>query len=200
MIAAEAPAIEVTLSELKIIGRPLLWNQDRIHLLARDGRLWDFTPQDAKDYRQTNQPFRPWTKNEMRAELLREFGKGFEVTSTGNYLVVHPAGQQNQWAERFEVLYRSFLQYFTARGFRPASPPFPLVAVVFPRQEDFLRYAAQEGQKLPPQVLGYYHPLSNRVALYDTSACATWIKRLDHECRDDYSRGRTSNGLQYRCA
>ena len=172
-LAAEAPAVEVTLGELKVIGRPLLWNQQRVHLLARDGRLWDFAPSDAKDYHQTTEAFRSLSKNELRGELQREFGQGFEVTSTGNYLIVHPAGQQSQWAERFESLYRSFLHYFTARGFRPTTPPFPLVAVIFPRQEDFLRYAAREGQKLPPQVLGYYHPYSNRVALYDTTAGQT---------------------------
>lgn len=168
-LGGEPPAIEIQLPRQKVVGRPLLWSAERIHLLGRDGRLWDFTPTQAKDYRQASDIFRPLTKNEMRGQLQHEFGDGFEVTSTGNYLVVHPAGQENQWAQRFEVLYRSFLHYFTTRGFRPVAPPFPLVAIVFPNQQDFLRYAANEGYKLPPQVLGYYSPTSNRIALYDTT-------------------------------
>lgn len=168
--AAEPLAIEIHLPWQKVVGRPLVWSQDRIQILARDGRLWEFKPDEAKDYRQSGEPFRPLTKNEMRAQLQAEFGAGMEVTSTGNYLVVHPAGQENQWAQRFEQLYRSFLHYFTTRGFRPQTPPFPLVAIVFPTHDDFLRYAASEGHKLPMQVLGYYSPDSNRIALYDTTA------------------------------
>ncbi|HTN74476.1 MAG TPA: DUF1570 domain-containing protein [Pirellulaceae bacterium] len=167
--AAEPLVIELLLKDQTLIGRPLRWTHEELHLLGRDGRLWEIPGPDAKGYRRSKEAFQPLTKNELRAELQREFGNNFDVTSTGNYLVVHPAGQKDQWAQRFELLYRSFLHYFTARGYRPVSPPFPLVAIVFPRQQDFMAYAASEGHKLPPQVLGYYSPLSNRIALYDSS-------------------------------
>lgn len=167
---AEAPSeIEVSFGTHKVLGRPLAWTSEQILLLGRDGRLWDFAPDQAKDFRQSPADFRGLTKNEMRAQLQREFGAAFEVTSTGNYLVVHPAGEQNLWAQRFETLYRSFLHYFQARGLKPQTPIFPLVAVVFPRQEDFLRYAAAQGDRVSPQVLGYYSPMSNRIVMFDST-------------------------------
>jgi hypothetical protein len=165
--AAPPSQVEMTFGGRKVLGRPLAWTTEQILLLGRDGQLWQLSPGEVKDYRQSAAPFGSLTANELRAELQREFGPGFEVTSTGHYLVVHPAGEENQWAQRFETLYRSFLHYFQARGFRPQAPIFPLVAVVFPRQEDFLRYAARQGDRISPQVLGYYSPLTNRIALYD---------------------------------
>jgi hypothetical protein len=41
---------------------------------------------------------------------------------------------------------------------------------VFPSQQDFLRYAASTGENVPPQVLGYYSPRTNRILMYDSSS------------------------------
>lgn len=168
--AATPSEIDVTISGRRVLGRPLAWTKERVFLLGRDGYLWDFAPGDAKDFRKSPEEFRSLTKNELRGQLQQEFGQGFDVTSTGNYLVVHPVGTESQWAGRFETLYRSFLHYFSARGFRPQSPIFPLVAVVLPTQQDFLRYAAREGERVSPQVLGYYSPRTNRIVMYDSAA------------------------------
>lgn len=170
VLAATPSEIEVTLNAQRIFGRPLAWTSQQVFLLGRDGRLWDFAPDAAKNAKASPTAFRSVTKNELRGELQREFGQAFEVTSTGNYLVVHPAGTESQWAGRFELLYRSFLHYFQARGFRPDAPLFPLVAVVMPSQQDFLRYAAAQGEEVPPQVLGYYSPRTNRILMYDSAA------------------------------
>ena len=168
-IAAEPITIELELNGQRIEGSPLLWSGSSVHLLARDGKLFEFHPHQAKNFRKTGAGFRSYSQGEMRAELIREFGRGFDVSGTGHYLVVHPAGQRNKWASRFEDLYRSFVHYFTARGFRPASPQFPLVAVVFPSHADFLRYVNRDGARLPSGALGYYTPVSNRILLYDVT-------------------------------
>ena len=63
---------------------------------------------------------------------------------------------RDQWAPRFEELYRSFVHYFSARGWRLTEPQFPLIAVVFPRQIDFARQASREGvlrQQWPARLL-----------------------------------------------
>jgi hypothetical protein len=113
--------------------------------------------------------FRSYSQAEIRGQLLREFGQGFDVSGVGHYLVVHPAGQRDQWAMRFEDLYRSFVHYFTARGWRLSEPQFPLIAVVYPRQTDFLRKAAAEGVPPAAGLLGYYSPLTNRILMFDAS-------------------------------
>jgi hypothetical protein len=106
----------------------------------------------------------------MRGQLMREFGDHFDVSGTGNYLVVHPAGQRDLWAQRFEELFRSFVHYFSVRGMRPADPRFPLVAVVFPSQRDFTQYVQQtEGTAPAPGIVGYYSSQTNRVMLYDVT-------------------------------
>ena len=52
---------------------------------------------------------------------------------------------------------------------RPEQPAFPLVAVVLPSQEAFVEYARAGGNAVPPGVIGYYSPRSNRVLLYDAT-------------------------------
>ena len=100
----------------------------------------------------------------MRRQLMDEFGRSFEVSGTGQFLVVHPSGQRDLWVQRFEQLYRAFIHYFTARGMKPQKPPFPLIAIVFQRQSDFLKYSAKSGAKIGPGVLGYYSPC--RIAFF----------------------------------
>jgi hypothetical protein len=139
-------------------------------LLDRDGRLWDFEAQDAAQIQKTTTTFRAYTAAMMRSRLQKEFGTGFEVSGTGHYLVVHPAGERDQWNMRFEELYRSFVHYFLVRGLAVREPDFPLVAVVFKSRGDFQRFSAREGTSLDPGVVGYYWPVSNRVALYDQTA------------------------------
>ena len=163
------PAIQLAIDGVSVEGTPLAWSSGQVLFLLRNGFLWQFAPDEVQDYRQLPNSFRPYSQSEMRGQLLREFGRRFEVSGTGNYLVVHPAGQRDRWAQRFEELYRTFVQYFSTRGMRPAAPPFPLVAVVFHSQAEFVRYVQQSGGSVSPNIVGFYSPRSNRVILYDVT-------------------------------
>jgi hypothetical protein len=183
--AAEAgrSTVDVLLRGEHIEGAPLIWSEKQAALLARDGRLWSFAPREAKQTRQVSPTFRGYSANELRTLLSRELGKAFEISATGHYLVAHAPGQKDYWSRRFEDLYRSFAHYFTVRGFKLAEPEFPLVAIVFRNQQDFLRYAEREGAKLNSQVLGYYSPATNRVSLFDIgggkAAADDWHRNAD---------------------
>ncbi|HUT13880.1 MAG TPA: DUF1570 domain-containing protein [Thermoguttaceae bacterium] len=159
--------LKLTFDGRQIEGKPLTWDSHLVRLLGRDGRLWEFPPDKATDFSKSADRFRSYSPSEFRAELLRELGKEFEVTGTGHYLVAHPRGQRDKWAQRFEDLYRSFVHYFSVRGFRPVSPPFPLIGVVCKDRSDFHRYTASLGRPVPPGVLGFYELDSNRIILYD---------------------------------
>jgi hypothetical protein len=148
-------------------GTPLAWSRDHVFLLARDGRLWDLPPQKTNNYRKISSSFASYSATEMRAELERELRGQLEVTGTGHYLVAHPIGKGDHWAGKFEELYRSCVNYFSLRGLRVHEPDFPLVAVVWPRREEFDRRASTDGGKVSPDVLGFYSPTTNRVSLYD---------------------------------
>jgi hypothetical protein len=148
-------------------GMPLAWTSSQVFLLARDGWLWEFAPGQATKFRKTSSSFASYSAAEIRAQLERELSGRLEVTGTGHYLVAHPRGKGTFWANRFEELYRSCAHYFRRREVRIREPEFPLVAIVWPRREDFVRYAAGQGSNVRSDVLGYYSPISNRVTLYD---------------------------------
>jgi hypothetical protein len=170
--------LELTVRGQRIEGAPVTWNSRQVVLLARDGQLWQFAPEEAADYRKTSDWFRGYTPSQLRATLLRELGSGFEVTGTGHYMVAHPSGARDQWADRFEDLYRRFVRYFSVRGLALSEPPFPLVAIVCRNRAEFARYAAANGSPAGAGVVGYYCTRTNRIVLYDVgngrSSPARW--------------------------
>jgi len=169
---ARSPAgwmLELELDGRKIEGMPLAWDREGVYLLGRDGRLWQFAPSEAKAYRKTSSRFQSYSTSKLRATLLRELGEGYEVSGTGHYLVAHPRGERSQWAQRFEDLYRSFVHYFSVRGFDLEEPPCPLIGVVCRNQHEFFEYSASRGLPAGYGVLGSYSVESNRIVLYDVS-------------------------------
>lgn len=153
-----------------IEGRPLTWTDATMTLLGRDGRLHEFAPSQAKQAKRTAPKFRGYSSEEMRQRLYEEFGTRFDFTSTNHYLIAHPRGERQEWSDRFEQLYRSFVRYFRVRGFTPTEPPYPMLAVVFGNRSEYQRYVATSSSGAPTGALGHYEPRSNRVYLYDQSS------------------------------
>ena len=153
----------------KFEGAPLAWTDTKAWFLARDGQVLECDPRKATNYSEVAGGFKSYSQAEIRGLLMREF-PGYEVSGVGHYLVVHPAGRRDAWSPRFEDLYRSFVHYFSARGWRLTEPEFPLIAVVHPRQADFVRQASREGVAGSDGMLGYYSPLTNRILMYDATA------------------------------
>lgn len=164
--------IQLTLRGQRVEGSPIEFNDAQVHLLGRDGRLWEFKPSEASDFRKSADRFQALSVSEFRAGLLRELGPGFEVTGTGHYLVAHPVGQRDVWAERFEDLYRSFVHYWGVRGLSPREPPFPLVGVVCRSRRQFDELSRRAGSPVGSGVLGFYEVASNRILLYDVGSSA----------------------------
>jgi len=150
-------------------GEPLSWSKERVYLLSRDGQLIDFRPDEAKDFQKSSPRFYSYSTSEIRNRLYEEFGRSFDVTGTGHYLVVHPRGQRDRWADRFERLYRSFYHYFQVRGIKMHEPRYPLIAVVFHNREAYRRYSAKTGSSLGPNTLGHYNDWTNRICLFDVT-------------------------------
>src|SRR5262245_617937 len=178
-LSAAEPLLRFELPGGKVEGTPLAWSEQEIFLLARDGQLIEFPPGQAKNPAQLPGGFKSLSQAEIRGQLLAEFGQGYEVSGVGHYLVVHATGQRDQWAPRFEELYRSFRHYFAARGWSLTEPRFPLVAVVYPRQADFTRQAAQDGLTQAGGVLGYYSPVTNRILMFDAGSGPSWSNNAE---------------------
>jgi Protein of unknown function (DUF1570) len=169
--------IELSFHGQKIEGTPLSWDDNMVHLLGRDGRLWEIEPDSARQFKQTADHFRPYSTSEMRSMLLIELGQDYEVSGTSHYLVAHLKGQGDKWAQRFDDLYRSFVSYFSLRGFRCSAPPFPLIGIVCRNHREFQIHSAEKGVTAPNGVLGYYSWESNRIMLYDmggTASSSNW--------------------------
>ncbi len=162
--------LEADVRGARLEGTPLAWSEARVYLLCRDGRLVDFYPSEARNFRKTASSFRGYSSTEIKGVLEAELGRRLEVTGTTHYLVAHPPGTAGQWAERFEDLYRSFVHYFSVRGFTIQPPDISLVAVVWTDEADFFRYAAADGIMLQSGTLGYYSLKTNRIALFDAAA------------------------------
>lgn len=180
---------------------PLMEASDGILMLARDGQVITISKETAKTAQVTTTGFTPLPLTALRNQLEQEFGRNYEVTSTGHYLVVHPRGNGDQWSRRFEELYRSFGHYFSIRGFKISEPEFPLVAVVLPTEAEFYRYAALKGDDVPTGVLGYYSPVTNRVALFDVSGGANdeaWVENATTIIHEATHQTAFNTGIHHR--
>ncbi len=169
-VHAAAQTIQVSLPGRSVEGKPIFWNDQYVSLIARDGQLVTFKPREAESYRQLSPGFQSHSQSTLRGQLQREFGRAFDVSGTGQYLVVHPAGQRDRWADRFEQLYRSMQHYLRARGFEIQRAEFPFIAVVFPSQQQYLVDAQRRGEPISTGVLGHYDPVTNRIHMFDVTA------------------------------
>lgn len=166
---AQGDLIRVPYHGDEVPGKPLVKTSQELFMLGRDGQLYHFLRKDVKRTIKTNESFTSLSSHQLRGQLTGEFGKHYDVTASGPFLVVHPVGERGEWPKRFDSLYRAFVHYFTARGWRPQSPDFPLVAVVFRSRAEFLGYARRQNDSIDPSVLGYYSPRTNRIVLFDQS-------------------------------
>jgi hypothetical protein len=181
-------------------GRPLSWSAEHMVLLGRDGQLYEFNPKKAKEAKKTSPRFFGYSPSEMKSELQKEFGKQFDVTTTRHYLVVHPRGERDQWANRFEDLYKRFEHYFHVRGFKLQEPPFPLVAIVFRNKGEYYRHAEASGTPLQPDTLGHFAHFSNRVFLFDTTAEGSddWSQNADTIIHEATHQTASNTGIHRR--
>ncbi|HYT88867.1 MAG TPA: DUF1570 domain-containing protein [Gemmataceae bacterium] len=63
-----------------------------------------------------------------------------------------------------ELLYDNFLTHFRRKGFAVREPATKLMVAIFDSQSGFEAYL---GQKMPINLVGVYHPTTNRLVVYD---------------------------------
>ena len=165
--AADETMLQMQLGQRTIMGMALGWSDQRALVLQRDGQILEFSPGQARNIQRVSEPFRAMSAAEIKPRLLAEFGSHFQVQTAGSYVVVHPRGSREAWAQQFDMLHRSFLHYFRSRGIKTAKPRFPMVAVVLPDKLSFMRYAQRDGARVPDNCAGYYSNFTNRVVQYN---------------------------------
>jgi len=158
--------IEISVGAAKFQGRKLVSDAEVCWLLGRDGRLQSIELAGVSEFKKLGDVFRPFSANEMRTQLIAEFGKTFEVDTRTNHVLIAPAGKAKACASIVEATSKSFTAYFSRRNLKLDKPETQMVTVVFPTQKEFLAYCDQEGVQKTKGLRGYYSPTTNRVALY----------------------------------
>jgi hypothetical protein len=151
-------------------GALLAEDADNYVLLQRDGRMKVVAREGSSAPNLVAARFTPFTAQTIADGLREEFGRAYEVSHVGNYLVVHPPGKSRECALPFEEQFIRSQQYFHLRGVATSSPDFPLVAVVLKTRTEFDRFLQKyQPENHSPHVVGYYSPRSNRTITYDQS-------------------------------
>ena len=170
---AGSPLVELKTGKTVVQGKVVAQNSSTCWLLGQDGQIRK-SPLTQQTHVRKLGTFQPWNSTIVREQVRRELGKGFEVASTRHYIVLaKDASRAKAYAEWFEDVYKTFHLYFSVRGVPTGEPEFPLVAIVFPDQAAFAKYAKQEKVQVTPQLHGYYLTTSNRVALFEKGSQQT---------------------------
>ena len=128
-------------------------------VLLPDGRLgWPNAPIYTDD------PFRPFSPDDLREYLLDGPYKHYRVHQTDHYLVFYQGSEAfaRDSGTLLESLYLGLLKGFREHGLEVHDAEFPLVAVIFRKESDF-----REHRRVAADVQAYYEVLSNRIFFYE---------------------------------
>ncbi|MBI5757216.1 MAG: DUF1570 domain-containing protein [Planctomycetales bacterium] len=170
VVAAAEPA---GLQELRVgkqvtQGKVIAQDDKVCLMLSQDGRMIRVDKTATSTLKQVSAAYQPWSSAIVRDKLKREFGSQFAVVGTRHYLVCARTDRQaKEYGELFEELFGSFQRYFNVRGLKVTEPEFPMIAIVFPDQSSFSQYAKKDAARVLSNMVGYYSPQSNRIALFD---------------------------------
>ena len=141
-------------------------------LMDRGGRIWPILPQRISEREETGETFKPFTPEEMAAELKKELGDGFETHVTRHYVLCSEASREYaKWAGLlFERLMAAFNTQWDHRPLDLREPEFPLCAVILKDERRYREYALEDAGPEVLEALGYYSNLSNRMVMYDLTA------------------------------
>ncbi len=154
----------------RIEGQLLVSGTDGgVMLQGRDGSMWVVLAENVLQRETTDEEFKPYSRDELKAQLRRDLPAGFDFLDTNHYLVAFDTSRvYAQWcAGLYERLYRAFQNYWRKRGVDLSDPEFPLVAVIFERKEDYVRQNRGELGDAANAVVGFYSLVTNRINTYD---------------------------------
>jgi hypothetical protein len=173
---ARNPELDAYLTDGRIVsGLPVVWNSAQSILLESDGKLNFLTPDLIDTHRVSQRPFKSISTRTLERELQREFGGNYEARSIRPYVVIAPLGNATKWARRFDAMKHSFTKYFSTRKRHLQPVAFPLVAIVFATQTEFLNHCESQGMSVDPNTLGLYSPKSNRIFLFENEAAGSAV-------------------------
>jgi hypothetical protein len=140
---------------------------DRTALLQPDGQIGFPTRLvPAED------PFKPVTKEDLRAHLQAGPYAEYQVLTTEHYLIFYQSSRAfaEDSGRLLEDLYRGLIDVCRKHAIPVHDAEFPLVAVIFATERDFRAH-----KQVEPEVQAYYEIFTNRIFFY---------QRSDHDRND----------------
>ena len=170
VVALDRIALRRDGSEIHLAGQCLVTAEDGGLLVeTRDGVLWAVTPDELIAHTTNEEPFEPYSADELASRLVEELPQGFAVHETRRYLVCYNTSRAYaEWCGAlFERLYLAFMNYWSRRDFDVTEPEAPLVAIVFGDRKSYAQYAQTELGEHASRIIGYYSLRTNRMTMYD---------------------------------
>ena len=194
-VCAKPPSlIEMKTDNTVFVGKSIANNDDVCWMMDQSGMLSEVSLKKVKSFRKVASEFQKLPLNKMKLQLQNEFGPLYEIIATRHYLICAPRGKAKAYGGVFEDLYESFSHYFALRGYQVKAPEFLMVAVIFPDQAQFFDYCKKDGVRAGQGLLGYYHPHTNRTALFDQGAATALQETNPHQNETQLSYARVSAG------
>jgi hypothetical protein len=168
--AAQPYTVKAIIGSRIDIGWPMVSDGKHFVILRRDGSYKKRLVKETSSFTKISNSFEPYPIEKFQKRLNEVYGPNYEVSRSRHFVVVHPPGNEKQWAAPFEKLFVQFKTYFSSRGFDMTAPRFPLVAVIFKTRAEYDSYTARQGIKPKRNLVGYYLVQNNRIITYDQTA------------------------------
>ncbi len=137
-------------------------------ILDSDGQLTAIAPKDLKRVDELTDKLVPTPAKELAAKVLKIMPPGSRSIVKEHFVVCYNTSDVYAYwnAELYEKLYKGFYRFWKEKGVELNAPRFPLVALIFETQADYIQFAAKEFAGAQ-NTIGYYHQSTNRLASYD---------------------------------
>ncbi len=137
-------------------------------ILDADGMLAVIPPNNLKRLQELSTPLVPTPAKELATKVLKLMPPGSRSLVTDHFVVCYNTSDvYAHWnADLYEKLYKGFYRFWKEKGVELKPPRFPLVALIFESDKDYIQYASKEFAGAQ-NTIGYYHQSTNRLASYD---------------------------------
>ena len=137
-------------------------------ILDADGQLTTIAPNDLKRVDELTDKLVPTPAKELATKVLKIMPSGSRSIVTEHFVICYNTSDvYARWnSELYEKLFKGFYRFWKEKGVELTSPRFPLVALIFETQGDYIQFASKEFAGAQ-NTIGYYHQETNRLASYD---------------------------------
>lgn len=189
----------ITLDE-EHFGLPIARYQKESWIMGNDGAIKLIPRQGIVKEEILSEPFIPIEPASLVINLRKEFGPDFHVQAEVPFVFVSRKGASLYWNERFRLLHSAVKQFCRTRGITTRDLEFPLIAIIFRNQAEFYQYGRANNIDIPPNCLGIYSSMSNRIYLFEDPKLLSKQETIETICHEATHQLAWNLGLHQRCA